>query len=544
MKIYINKIKLFILILTALFTVLACSSWAKLINQSSSMTPIVWVASSLERIGKTDKLESIRRIKLYAARGEYEPFQLVIQAPHSGLTNVNVSVSDLYGSKHQVISKKNIQIYREHYVYVNHSSPNLKGSINKSQGSGWYADGLIPFLDPVTQKPPTKAELNAAPFDLHAKQNQPIWVDVFVPRDVNADQYKGTFTVTSDQGKAEGKIFLTVWNFELPLKPSLNSSFAIWTAKTKSANEELLKHKLMPKDIKQEDERELIDKWGLTSRHLGYWSGANVSTCQMKPAPSVTDFQAAASHHQSGILLYNQTADEIDRCPVLYTPMKEWARNLHSSGIANLVTMKPVPELYDDGSGTGRSAVDIWVLLPKMYDTARERVSEVLQKGDKVWSYNALVQDEYSPKWEIDFEPINFRIQPGFISQSLGLTGILYWRVDQWTKDPWNDIQTYSSKNQDYPGEGMLVYPGKQVGINGIVPSMRLKWLREGIEDYEYIQILKSLGHHEQALELSQKVGRDWRNWTHDPKVLNLVRQQLGEEINRLSFRKNHTHSR
>ena len=55
-------------------------------------------------------------------------------------------------------------------------------------------------------------------------------------------------------------------------------------------------------------------------------------------------------------------------------------------------------------------------------------MQQALAKGDSLWSYNTLVQDPYSPKWEIDFDPINFRIQPGFISQSLGPTGMLYWR--------------------------------------------------------------------------------------------------------------------
>ena len=111
----------------------------------------------------------------------------------------------------------------------------------------------------------------------------------------------------------------------------------------------------------------------------------------------------------------------------------------------------------------------------------------MLKKGDSVWSYNTLVQDAYSPKWLIDFDPVNFRIQPGFISQSLNLTGLLYWRVDKWPSDPWNNVNnagTYSSAN--YPGEGMLVYPGQQVGVKGVVASMRLKWLRDGVEDYDY----------------------------------------------------------
>jgi hypothetical protein len=147
------------------------------------------------------------------------------------------------------------------------------------------------------------------------------------------------------------------------------------------------------------------------------------------------------------------------------------------------------------------------------------------------------VQDGYSPKWQIDFAPMNFRIQPGFLSQSLGLTGLLYWRMDLWTRDPWHDVRTFFDKfdnNRPYPGDGMLVYPGEQVGVKGIVPSMRLKWLREGVEDYEYVEILKGLGQGNRALLMSKSVGRDWRNWTQDPQVLSSVRNQLGEEIEKI----------
>ena len=190
--------------------------------------------------------------------------------------------------------------------------------------------------------------------------------------------------------------------------------------------------------------------------------------------------------------------------------------------------MAPVPELYDDGSGTGRSAVDVWTVLPKMYDRSRARIAEVLQKGDKVWSYNALVQDDYSPKWLIDFAPINFRIQPGFLSQSLRLSGLLYWRADLWSSDPWSNVEAY---RPSYPGEGMLVYPGEEVGVPGVVGSMRLKWIRDGVEDFDYLQILNSRGLGEQAMSIARSVGRDWQTWTRDPDRLETARHRLGEMI-------------
>ena len=530
-----RKIKLFAWILITILVISACVRANRFRNDSSLTMPIVWTVSGMERIGKDDEAQYLSPIEIYAARGEYEPFQILIQSPQKGLSNVNVSVSDFTSRNGKFISKKNITLYREHYVYVNQPSPSWRDTINKPLGTGWYADALIPFIDPTTQASPKEAHLKAVPFNLSGQQNQPIWVDVFVPRDAQAGIYTGKYNITSDQGNIEGKILLTVWNYELPLKPSLNSSLDFWEVKSKSADEEILKHKLIPKAVDPKYQRELIDKWGLTSRHIGFWSGANVKTGKMKPAPSINALKAAVARHETDLLLYNQTADEVDRYPALYEPLKEWARNLHEAGIANLVTMMPVPELYDDGAGKGRSAVDIWTVLPKMYDAAPNRIVEVQKKGDQVWSYNALVQDPYSPKWEIDFAPINFRIQPGFISQSLGLTGLLYWRIDLWTSDPWNNVQTYTNSDKyNFSGEGMLVYPGNQVGIEGVVPSIRLKWLREGVEDYEYVEILKRLGRGEWALEVARTVGADWHKWSHDYKAVEAVRYKLGNEINRL----------
>jgi hypothetical protein len=494
---------------------------------------VVWTAPSLDRINRTEPARSGSRIQLHAARGEYESFQIIVSSPLNGLKNVNITVSNLLGPNRQILPSKNITLYREHYVNVRKPSPQTKGT-NPSLGAGWYADGLIPFVDPVTLKPPTKGSLKAVPFDLAGNQNQPIWGDIFVPRNLPGGSYRGKFTVTTDKGKTQGEILLEVWNFELPLKPSLHSAFEFWNPTSKNGQIELLKHKLMARRVKIEDERELIGKWGLNSAHLDIASDLNLRNCTMTPPPSVERLRSAAKRRSPELLLYDYTADEIDPCPNLHDVVKQWGRNLHAAGVLNAISVKPQPPLYSDGTKTGRSAVDIWVLLPRMYDEAKANVLHVLKKGDRVWSYNALVQDDYSPKWEIDFQPINYRIQPGFISQSLGLTGLLYWQNDLWTKDPWHDVQGYVADGHDYPGEGMLFYPGVQVGIEGIVPSMRLKWLRDGVEDYEYVQILKGLGRQDLALKLARVAGRDWHNWTKDPRVVESVRIKLGREIDRL----------
>jgi hypothetical protein len=95
-----------------------------------------------------------------------------------------------------------------------------------------------------------------------------------------------------------------------------------------------------------------------------------------------------------------------------------------------------------------------------------------------------------------------------------------------------NNAGTYSSAN--YPGEGMLVYPGQPVGVKGVVASMRLKWLRDGVEDYDYVQILKDLGKTELAMQISRSVGPDWTNWTRDSGAIETARLKLGEAIDQI----------
>ena len=201
-----------------------------------------------------------------------------------------------------------------------------------------------------------------------------------------------------------------------------------------------------------------------------------------------------------------------------------------------MVVTIPSPELYDDGTGNDRSVVDIWIVKPSMYEQAPNRIAEVMAKGDEVWFYTGL-KGSNSPKWLLDYPPINFRIPQGFISQSLGFTGMLYWKADLWTaEDPWQDITIHfrNEGKKAFPGDGMLFYPGEKVGVTGIVPSMRMKWIRDGIEDYEYIEMLKQLGEEDFAIQISRSIGTDWKRWTRDPNRLTDARLKLGNAIEKI----------
>jgi len=82
----------------------------------------------------------------------------------------------------------------------------------------------------------------------------------------------------------------------------------------------------------------------------------------------------------------------------------------------------------------------------------------------------------------------------------------------EWSSTNWQYVsQVYNGKASDYYdtrwGNGVLYYPGSRlsqagypVAIDGPVPSIRLKALRRGMQDYEYAWLLESLGGDPDAL--------------------------------------------
>lgn len=499
-----------------------------------SLAPLSWIVPSTSRIGLRDTPGTILSADIAAARGESEGFQIGIRSGSSApLSNVNVTVSDLVGPHSSRISRSDMTLYREQFVKVDSPTKTSAGSSNASLGADWYADGLIPFNDPVTKQPLVGNRLDAAPFSVALGSNQVVWVDIYVPRDTPAGVYQGQYTVTSDQGNQVGDISLRVWDFELPIQPSLNSAFTFWQDGSVAAAAELVRHRLMPGNTLQPRQEEVLLKQGLNTARLAFDGGADVKNPTLKPLPNLTELTADRDGRSDKTLRYIYLADEVGDYPQLFDGLKAWSRLADQANLSTLVTMAPTPALFDNGNG--KSAVDIWVVTPGLYDKSPENVQMALDKGDRVWSYNALSPDDYSPKWQIDFDPMNFRVQPGFINQSLGLSGLLYWRVDLWSSDPWNDVQSVTVDGLSFPGEGMLVYPGANVGVKGVVPSMRLKWLRDGVDDYDYIALLKAAGKPDLALELSRQIGPDWRSWSRDPQALERVRRQIGEELENIN---------
>jgi hypothetical protein len=172
--------------------------------------------------------------------------------------------------------------------------------------------------------------------------------------------------------------------------------------------------------------------------------------------------------------------------------------------------------------------VDIWApLWPMFEETAAKKR---LAAGEEMWSYTALCQGRQdTPFWELDFPLLNYRI-PMWISWHFGITGLLYWSATNWasTLDVWTNPLSYGDR---YNMEGSLLYPGVDVGVQGFISSIRLKEIREGLEDYEYLTILAHRQSRAVVENMIKKIARSWHDWDTDARHLLQLRSDIARSI-------------
>mgnify|MGYP000088293270 CR=1 FL=1 len=171
-----------------------------------------------------------------------------------------------------------------------------------------------------------------------------------------------------------------------------------------------------------------------------------------------------------------------------------------------------------------REQVDVWAVQVGEL-AAKGALSEV--PGDRErWFYTALTYEADAPTWELDYLPVEYRIVP-WLCYRENYTGILYWSVNYWSSDPWS-IPYTAPWGDVYNGEGLLVYPLSSVD-EPYAPSMRLKWLRDGLEDYEYLlEVERRLGR-EGAQAIAGRLAESWINWTRSEVELLEARAEAAE---------------
>ena len=515
-------------------------------SQSSSAPFPLWVSSGLIRVGQTDASGTTSAITLSSARGETVDTQVIVQAPANGLTNVNVSASALAGPSGATIPASSIALYREYFITVT-GTANYGGGSNPPLGSGTYAEPLIPFNDPETGSSlcSTSAMLKACNATISAGQNQPYWIDISVPRGAaNSPQgtYTGTLSITADQGTVNIPVTLAVWNFELPAQPSELSLWTLWPPAAgntmASLGKALMRNKVMGWVDVAADASSDKTNLGLNRSGLNAYNLIEIQcNGSFSSIPSTSQINAAAANFPAGLALDFYVADELNGCPSAYPALKTMGTNAHAANPSVktiMTTNTPDSNLFDEGDG--RSAIDHWVLL----DSVQQWPSLPWTGPGDLWSYTSCnAGPGNAPEWMMDYPPINERIQAGFLNWTQGATGILYYRADGWlagnTISSWNSMDMLDCGGFSRPGDGIFVYPPGPIASTESAPGIRLKAIRDGIQDYEYAQILKNLGQGAFANSIIVPVATSWTNWSNDANALESARLQLGQRLHQLS---------
>ncbi|MCL4195014.1 MAG: DUF4091 domain-containing protein, partial [Thermoguttaceae bacterium] len=465
-------------------------------------------------------------------------------------------------------------IYRQHQLELTTGTYR-----NAAFRPGWYPDPLIPLRHPDTGEP-LRGRITAVPFDLPANETHGFWVDIRVPDAAPPGEYKGTYRVTATgQGGVEIPVTLTVWDFDLPRVSTMYTAFgspaermrgyyrrraaegkeqepADWRAVETQAARLLSEHRvnatpssgsiapaaqpdgsfsIPPEQI--EAFRQFVDTYHVNALQVPH------------PKSAVGDPERERGRLQAWLAAWDKAAEELDRPGILfytylidepndedaYRYVQKWGRAICEARSVVKVLVVEQTKTQDQAWGDLYGAVDIWCPLFSLFD--EPTTIERQKAGEIVWAYTALCQREPTPWWHIDFPLLNYRA-PAWIAWRYRQRGLLYWGgMSFWQQvdDPWTDPKTLDRregrKDPLYNGEGTIVYPARAVGYDGIAPSLRLKALRDSIEDYEYLAILERSGRADEAQRIVLPLAGSWFGWESDPAAYEQAREKLAAII-------------
>ena len=514
--------------------------------------------------------DPVNTFAIACAQNEWEPFQILIRSDQA-VSNVDVAITDFTGPGNPITE---IEPYRIRYQHVyadeiSHKPPDV------SRAGDW-PDGLVPFVDHFTGE-----DRDGAPFDLVPNSTQGIFVDVFVPAGQTAGEYTATVTVTAN-GQADwtGTVTLTVWDFELPNGLSLINNYqysrsGICDYHTANGNttdceelhqkyfEEFARHRMStyswitgnPPYNYDAGAQTLTYDWTAWDAYHGpyldgtfYKPGYEFQSVKLprsfsSPPTGITQDEWNIMHwakwaehfKQKGWIekLWCYMPDEPS--PDEYPALLQLAANIH---LADPDLQPFVTEQYTELLGDD---IDIWCPDEPLFSDSMpwppypEKYQELRDQGKKTWWYNcvsATLGFDYATHM-VDQESTYMRSWL-WLTRRYEFTGILFWRINYlWSRqDVWEDIYADTFLCQ---GDGTLFYPGIPSKIGGTtdipIPSLRIKILREAMEDYEYFHILDQQGMDDWVDDITRTVAPKTYQWEHDWGKMLDWRRMVAEKI-------------
>jgi hypothetical protein len=528
----------------------------------------VWVAGATEKIRPDAQARPATEASLAAARNEFEAFQVVITGR---ATQVSVVASSLRSGDGGI---SDVRLYREDLIDVGQPS-SLDGA------TGRWPDALVPDVDDVVGE-----KRNAFPFDVGDGESRAVWVEYRVPSDAASAVYHGGVKVRTAEGETLIPVKLAVWDFTLPSTASLKSHFGLdrWDVlqghgTSGDADSALraryaqlgLDHRisLSPGDDVTGSDVDRFERLygplvdGTAPTRL---AGARLTSVKYVGDRSSADAQRAwAERARAGgwmDRLFQYTCDEPPlTCswgdisaltaaahqadPAFRTLVTTTIQDANQYGVsADIDVLVPVVNWMDDKDGDHEK--------PWRGDQRSEYDGFLSGPGKELWLYQSCMShgcggtvnmgspseyDAYSTGWPsyvIDTSAVRNRAME-WISFAEGASGELYWDTAwAFSHDAWSNQYDFSGN-----GDGTLFYPGTPSRIGGAtdipVASIRLKMIREGMEDYEYLKALSDAGDPQMARSVARALFPSASQTEVDPAKLMAAREAIAARILRLT---------
>ena len=547
-----RKVRKLMVVIIAIFLLIlgteAVLSSAKALSKSPESGFIVWMEGNTVKIKPDDPVRPIdsQGVVLKMAKNEYEPFQLIITAIGRTLKNVNVGLANLMDGKGNKIEQENIKMFREWYIDCQRPSDELGEA-------GEWPDALIPFVNPYLP-----SETIGVPFDVASGGNQPIWIRVYVPKNTSAGIYDGHIWVSADNEETQTiPLSIQVWNFALPDETHLKAVYGVevgsylndyFGVEYNSIEHNQLRdryydlladNRLSPgmiyyqtpnySEVDGNVQLDFSESDGLYShlldeKHVAAfgipspWDDMNEYYI-FEEHPESTDFSDSKfvdKVKQYYSLLYDHFKEKgwIDKHYVYavdetewvsdepfnngkegYERAIEWSKLVHAANADLRFVIMDFPLPLSPYWPDLRVYGDIWDSYMDDVDIYPKALEEVQATGKETWA----VTNRYADL--IDYKATMHRSVAWF-AYKYDIDGLDQWDTTYWwseTEDkivnPWQDDPITYAGN----GEGAMIYPGKDIGINGPITTIRLELSRESIEDYEYLHLLEQLGGKEYA---------------------------------------------
>lgn len=169
----------------------------------------------------------------------------------------------------------------------------------------------------------------------------------------------------------------------------------------------------------------------------------------------------------------------------------------------------------------------------KKYLPFPERMKAYQNAGSRVWWY--VCNYPQPPYFNVFTNDIGLNSRALFWQQyRYGVTGFLYWSSTCWLhmEDPWEDTDTFGD---NIHGDGILFYPGEKIRIHGPVTSLRLKIIRDGIEDFDLFTLAEKVLGRDLLVEKILSVTPSLVEATTDSDKFYAIRTEIGCALEKMA---------